>query len=351
MKYKLSMYKFDLHQTRIHNKPIQYREDAKMMVVDRKDGKIEHKKVSDLKDYFVKGDVVVTNNTKVFPARLQANKEKTGAMIEVFLLRELNKENRLWDVLVDPARKIRIGNKLFFGENDELVAEVIDNTTSRGRTLRFLFDGTHEEFKETITALGETPIPKHFGREATKEDTERFQTIYAKHEGAVSAPTAGLHFNKILMKQMELNGIEFAETTLHVGLGTFNQIMVEDLSKHKMESEEISIPKRAAEQINTAIRQNKRICAVGTTVMRTLETSISTKHEVIPFEGWTNLFLFPPYKHKIANCMLTNFHLPKSSLMMQVSAFSGLDLLKKVYKEGIKKKYNFHTYGDAMLIL
>jgi len=351
MKYKLSMFQFDLPEKRIPNKPNAHRENAKLMVLNRENGEIEHKKVSDLKDYFVEGDVIVTNNTKVFPARLRANKEKTGAMIEVFLLRELNQENRLWDVLVDPARKIRIGNKLFFGENDELVAEVIDNTTSRGRTLRFLFDGTHKEFKETITALGETPIPKHLGREATAEDTERFQTIYAKHEGAVSAPTAGLHFNKILMKQMELNGIEFAETTLHVGLGTFNDIMVEDLSKHKMESEEISIPKKAAEQINTAKRQNKRICAIGTTVMRTLETSISTKLEVIPFEGWTNLFLFPPYKHKIANCMLTNFHLPKSALMMQVSAFSGLPLLKTAYKEAIKKKYNFHTYGDAMLII
>ena len=351
MKYKLSMFQFDLPKKRIPNKPNAHRENAKLMVLNRENGEIEHKKVSDLKDYFVNGDVVVINNTKVFPARLRANKEKTGAMIEVFLLRELNQENRLWDVLVDPARKIRIGNKLFFGENDELVAEVIDNTTSRGRTLRFLFDGTHEEFKETITALGETPIPKHFGREATAQDTERFQTIYAKHEGAVSAPTAGLHFDKILMKQMELNGIEFAETTLHVGLGTFNDIMVEDLSKHKMESEEISIPKKAAEQINTAKRQNKRICAIGTTVMRTLETSISTKLEVIPFEGWTNLFLFPPYEHKIANCMLTNFHLPKSALMMQVSAFSGLTLLKIAYKEAIKKKYNFHTYGDAMLII
>ena len=351
MKYKLSMFQFDLPAKRIPNKPNANRENAKLMVLNRENGDIEHKKVSDLKDYFVDGDVVVINNTKVFPARLYANKEKTGAMIEVFLLRELNQENRLWDVLVDPARKIRIGNKLFFGENDELVAEVIDNTTSRGRTLRFLFDGTHEEFKETITALGQTPIPKHFGREATAQDAERFQTIYAKHEGAVSAPTAGLHFDKILMKQMELNGIEFAETTLHVGLGTFSDIMVEDLSKHKMESEEISIPKKAAEQINIAKRQNKRICAIGTTVMRTLETSISTKLEVIPFEGWTNLFLFPPYKHKIANCMLTNFHLPKSALMMQVAAFSGLPLLKTAYKEAIKKKYNFHTYGDAMLII
>ena len=351
MKYKLSMFNFNLPEIRIAKKPSENREDAKLMVVHRSTGEIEHKNVSNLCDYFDGGDVVVINNTKVFPARLYANKEKTGAMIEVFLLRELNQENRLWDVLVDPARKIRIGNKLFFGENDELIAEVIDNTTSRGRTLRFLFDGTHKEFKETLTALGKTPLPKHIDRKPTQEDTERFQTIYAKHEGAVSAPTAGMHFSKLLMKQMELKGVEFTETTLHVGLGTFNQIMVEDLSKHKMEAEQIIIPAKAAEQINTGKAQRKKICAVGTTVMRTLESSVSTKNETIPFEGWTNIFLFPPHTYHIANCMLTNFHLPKSSLMMQVAAFSGLDLLKKAYKEALKKKYNFHTYGDAMLIL
>ena len=351
MKYKLSMFKFDLPQKRIADKPIENREDAKLMVIHRSTGEIEHKTVANLGDYFNEGDVMATNNTKVFPARLYANKEKTGAMIEVFLLRELNQENRLWDVLVDPARKIRIGNKLFFGDNDELIAEVIDNTTSRGRTLRFLFDGTHEEFKETLTALGKTPLPKHIDREPTEEDTERFQTIYAKHDGSISAPTAGMHFSKILMKQMELKGVEFAETTLHVGLGTFNDIMVEDLSKHKMESEEIIIPNDAAIKINRAKNSGRKICAVGTTVMRTLESSVSTKNEVIPFMGWTNIFLFPPHTYQIANCMLTNFHLPKSSLMMQVAAFSGLDLLKKAYKEALKNKYNFHTYGDAMLIL
>jgi len=351
MKYKLSMFAFDLPQARIAKKPSENREDAKLMVVHRSTGKIEHKNIFNLVDYFDEGDVIAINNTKVFPARLYANKEKTGAQIEVFLLRELSQENRLWDVLVDPARKIRIGNKLFFGENEELIAEVIDNTTSRGRTLRFLFDGTHEEFKETLTALGSTPLPKHLDRKPTEEDTERFQTVYAKHEGAVSAPTAGLHFNKILMKQMELKGIEFAETTLHVGLGTFNEIMVEDLSKHKMESEEITILAEEAAKINNGKHAGKRICAVGTTVMRTLESSVSTKNEVIPYQGWTNIFLFPPHTFRIANCMLTNFHLPKSSLMMQVSAFSGLDLLKKAYKEAIKKKYNFHTFGDAMLIL
>jgi len=351
MKYKLSMFNFNLPKSRMVKKPADNREDAKLMVIHRDTGKIEHRLVSDLGDYFNEGDVIATNNTKVFPARLYANKEKTGAQIEVFLLRELNKQNRLWDVLVDPARKIRIGNKLFFGDHDELIAEVIDNTTSRGRTLRFLFDGTHDEFKSALTKLGETPLPKHIERRPTEEDTERFQTIYAKHEGAVSAPTAGMHFSRILMKQLEIKGIQFAETTLHIGLGTFNPIMVEDLSKHKMESEKIMIPNESSAIINNAKKNSKRICAVGTTVMRTLESSVSTKMEVIPFDGWTNIFIFPPYNFQIANCMLTNFHLPKSSLMMQVAAFSGLDLLKKAYNLAVKNKYNFHTYGDAMLIL
>jgi S-adenosylmethionine:tRNA ribosyltransferase-isomerase len=313
MKYKLSMFNFNLPEARIAKKPAAEREDAKLMILHKKTGQIEHKKVSDIKDFFIEGDVIVLNNTKVFPARLHANKEKTGATIEVFLLRELDKKNRIWDVLVDPARKIRIGNKLFFGEKDDLIAEVIDNTTSRGRTLRFLFDGTHDEFKHVITALGETPIPKHLNRQATTQDTERYQTIYAKNEGAVAAPTAGLHFSKLLMKQLELIGIEFAETTLHVGLGTFSPIMVEDLSKHRMESEEISIPQQAAEKINFGKTQGKRICAVGTTVMRILESSVSTKNETLAYEGWTNIFLFPPHNFKIANCMLTNFHLPQSA--------------------------------------
>ena len=351
MKYKLSMFNFDLPKKRIAKKPAENREDAKLMIVNRTTGEINHKKMSDFQEYFDDGDVIAINNTKVFPARLYANKEKTGAKIEVFLLRELNKKNRLWDVLVDPARKIRIGNKLFFGENDELIAEVIDNTTSRGRTLRFLFDGTHEEFKNTLSMLGETPLPKHIDRKPTAQDTERFQTIYAKHEGAISAPTAGLHFSKILMKKMEIKGIRFAETTLHVGLGTFSEILVEDLSKHKMESEEIIINEEAANIINIAKKENKRICSVGTTVMRTLESSVSTKEEIIPYEGWTNIFLFPPHNFQIANCMLTNFHLPQSALMMQVAAFTGVENLKKTYKEAVKKKYNFHTYGDAMLIL
>ncbi len=351
MKYKLSMFNFNLPEARIAKKPAAEREEAKLMVLHKNSGEIEHKTINYLNDFFVEGDAIVLNNTKVFPARLHANKEKTGATIEVFLLRELNKENRLWDVLVDPARKIRIGNKLFFGEKDELIAEVIDNTTSRGRTLRFLFDGTHEEFKEVITSLGEMPIPKHLGRQATAQDNERYQTVYAKHEGAVSAPTAGLHFSKLLMKKLELKGVEFVETTLHVGLGTFNPIMVEDLSKHRMDSEEITISEKAAQQINLAKAQGKKVCAVGTTVMRTLESSVSTKNESLAYKGWTNKFLFPPYNYRIANCMLTNFHLPQSAIMMQVAAFAGLDVLKKAYKEAIKNKYNFHTYGDAMLII
>ena len=351
MKYKLSMFGFDLPEKLIADTPVKNRDDAKLMVLHKKTGEIEHRKVADLIDYFDDGDVICVNNTKVFPARLYANKEKTGARIEVFLLRELNKKNRLWDVLVDPARKIRIGNKLFFGENDELIAEVIDNTTSRGRTLSFLYDGTHEEFKETLNALGQTPLPRFIKREPTNQDTERYQTVFAKHEGAVAAPTAGLHFSKTQMLKMQIKGVEFADTTLHVGLGTFSPIMVEDLSKHKMESEQMNIEEEAANKINNAIVKQQRICAVGTTVMRSLESTVSTKNMVIPFDGWTNIFIFPPHEFKIATSMITNFHLPKSSLMMQVSAFSGYDLLMKAYKEGVKKKYKFHTFGDAMLII
>ena len=351
MKYKLSNFNYNLPAERLVDQPCEQRDEAKMMVVDRSTGEIEHKRVKDLISYFNEDDVIVLNNTKVFPARLFANKEKTGARIEVFLLRELNKKNRLWDVLVDPARKIRIGNKLFFGENDELIAEVIDNTTSRGRTLRFLYDGSHEEFKETLNNLGQTPLPKYFKREPTEMDVERYQTIFAKHEGAVAAPTAGLHFSRELLKRLEIKGVHISEITLHVGLGTFSPILVEDLSKHKMESEKIKIENNAADIINLAKINRKKVCSVGTTVMRTLESSVSTKNTVIPYDGWTNKFIFPPYDFRIANCMLTNFHLPKSSLLMQVSAFAGFEFLMTAYKEAIQKKYNFYTYGDAMLIL
>ncbi len=348
---KLSHFQFDLPDELLAEHPAEHRDESRLMVIDRKTGTIEHKLFKDLIDYFDDGDVMVLNNTKVFPARLYGNKEKTGARIEVFLLRELNEEQRLWDVLVDPARKIRIGNKLYFGEDDSLVAEVIDNTTSRGRTLRFLYDRSYEEFREKLNELGETPIPKYINREVTADDTERYQTIYAKVEGAVAAPTAGLHFSKHLMKRLEIKGVDFPEITLHVGLGTFNPVEVEDLSKHKMDSEQLHINEETCERINRAKLEKKKICCVGTTSMRALESSVSSNRTLNPFEGWTNKFIFPPYDFRIANCMITNFHTPKSTLLMMISAFMGHDLMKKAYAEAVKEKYRFYTYGDAMLIL
>jgi S-adenosylmethionine:tRNA ribosyltransferase-isomerase len=351
IKRKLSQFHFDLPDELLADRPMPNRDESRLMVIDRKTGKFEHKMFKDLIDYFDDGDVMVFNNTKVFPARMYGNKEKTGARIEVFLLRELNRDNLLWDVLVDPARKIRIGNKLYFGEDESLVAEVIDNTTSRGRTLRFLFDGSYEEFRVKLTELGETPLPKYIDRAPDEEDAERYQTIYAKHEGAVAAPTAGLHFSKSLMKRLEIRGVDFAELTLHVGLGTFRQVEVEDLSKHKMDSEEISIPQETVEIINSGIQKKRRICAVGTTSMRAVESSVTTQKLMTPFDGWTNKFIFPPYDFKIANCMVTNMHTPKSTLMMMACAFGGYDLMMEAYNEAVKEKYRFFTYGDAMLIL
>jgi len=348
---KLSQFNFNLPDKLLAEFPSENRDEARLMVIDRKTKTIEHKLFKDLIDYFDEGDVMILNNTKVFPARLFGNKEKTGAKIEVFLLRELNEEQRLWDVLVDPARKIRIGNKLYFGEDESLVAEVIDNTTSRGRTLRFLYDGSYEEFRKKLSELGETPLPKYISREVTPEDAERYQTIYAKHEGAVAAPTAGLHFSKHLLKRLEIKGVNFAEITLHVGLGTFNPVEVEDLSKHKMDSEEIFISQETSDMVNNAKRNKKRICAVGTTSMRAIESSVSSHGTLNPFEGWTNKFIFPPYDFSIANCMITNFHTPKSTLLMMASAFMGYDFMKKAYDEAIKEKYKFYSYGDAMLIL
>lgn len=348
---KLSHFKYDLPEKLLAEYPSEIRDEARLMVLNRKDRTIEHKLFKDLVDYFEEDDVMVFNNTKVFPARLFGNKEKTGARIEVFLLRELNPETRLWDVLVDPARKIRIGNKLFFGENEELVAEVIDNTTSRGRTLRFLFDGAYEDFRKKLKKLGQTPLPKYIKRDVEPSDAERYQTIYAKHEGAVAAPTAGLHFSKHLLKRLEIKGIDLAEVTLHVGLGTFQPVEVEDLSKHKMDSEEIDIPELAVKKVNRAIDNNKRICAIGTTVMRTLESAVSTDGHLNTYNGWTNKFIFPPYEFSIANAMVTNFHTPKSTLMMMTSAFAGHDFLKEAYAEAIKEKYQFYSYGDAMLII
>jgi len=348
---KLSEFSFNLPKELIAEFPNAHRDEARLMVVHRKTGKIEHKVFKDVLTYFGPQDVFILNDTKVFPARLYGRKEKTGAKIEVFLLRELNKESFLWDVLVDPARKIRIGNKLYFGKDDELVAEVIDNTTSRGRTLRFLYDGTYEEFKALIETLGETPLPKYIKREVKPSDRERYQTVYAKHEGAVAAPTAGLHFSKELLKRVELKGIELAHVTLHVGLGTFRPIEVEDLSKHKMDSEQLTITTAATEIVNRGKDRKKKICAVGTTVMRAIETSVSTDGHLKPFDGWTNKFIYPPYDFRIANTMITNFHVPGSSLLIMVCAFGGYDLVMKAYKEAIKNKYKFYSYGDAMLII
>jgi S-adenosylmethionine:tRNA ribosyltransferase-isomerase len=348
---KLSQYKYNLPDELIAKYPTESRDESRLMVLNRSTGKIEHRIFKDTIDYFNEKDVMVFNNTKVFPARLYGNKEKTGAEIEVFLLRELNKEQRLWDVLVDPARKIRIGNKLYFGEDDLLVAEVIDNTTSRGRTLRFLFDGDYEEFKQTLYSLGETPLPKFIKREVQPEDRERYQTVFAKHEGAVAAPTAGLHFSRELLKRLEIKGIEFAEITLHVGLGNFRTVDVEDLTKHKMDSERIIIPEKAIEIVNRAKDNKKQVCAVGTTVMRTLESSVSTQGYLKPFDGWTNKFIFPPYDFSVPTSIISNFHLPYSTLLMSVSAFAGYEFLFEAYKLAIKEKYRFGTYGDAMLIL
>jgi S-adenosylmethionine:tRNA ribosyltransferase-isomerase len=348
---KLSQFDFELPEELLATYPAEHRDESRLMVLNRKEQTIEHKTFKDVIDYFEEGDVMMLNNTKVFPARMFGNKEKTGARIEVFLLRELNSENRLWDVLVDPARKIRIGNKLFFGDDDSLVAEVIDNTTSRGRTLRFLYDGSYEAFREKLLELGQTPLPKSMNREVEASDEERFQTIYAKHEGAVAAPAAGLHFSKHLLKRLEIKGVDFAEVTLHVGLGTFSAVEVEDLSKHKMDSEQIVIPVATAEKINKAKKEKRRICAVGTTVMRTIESSVSSKQELNGFEGWTNKFIFPPFEFSIATAMITNFHPPKSTLMMQGAAFAGYDFLMEAYKIAIKEGYKFSTYGDALLII
>ena len=348
---KLSHFNFNLPNELLAEFPAENRDESRLMVVNRKTNTIEHKLFKDVIDYFDDGDVMVLNNTKVFPARLYGNKEKTGARIEVFLLRELNAEQRLWDVLVDPARKIRIGNKLYFGDDDSLVAEVIDNTTSRGRTLRFLYDGSYEEFREKLVELGETPIPKYINREVTPEDAERYQTIYAKEEGAVAAPTAGLHFSKHLLKRLEIKGVDFAEVTLHVGLGTFNPVEVEDLSKHKMDSEEMIITQEACDIVNNAKAKKKKICCVGTTSMRAMESSVSSQRTLNPYTGWTNKFIYPPYDFSIADCMITNFHTPKSTLLMMISAFCGHDLMKKAYEEAIKEKYRFYSYGDAMLII
>lgn len=348
---KLSQFKFPFNENLLANHPAANRDESRLLVLHRDSGKIEHKIFKDILGYFDDGDVMIMNNTKVFPARLYGNKEKTGAKIEVFLLRELNNESKLWDVLVDPARKIRIGNKLYFGDDDMLVAEVIDNTTSRGRTLRFLFDGTSADFREIIEKLGNTPLPKYIKRKSEPADKERYQTVYAKHEGAVAAPTAGLHFSKQLMKKLEIKGVNFAEMTLHVGLGTFRPVEVEDLTKHKMDSEWFKVDQTCADIANSGKAKKKRICAVGTTTMRGIESTVSTQGELKPYEGWTNKFIFPPYDFSVANCMVTNFHMPESTLLMMTAAFGGYDNVMNAYKVAVKEKYRFYSYGDAMLII
>jgi S-adenosylmethionine:tRNA ribosyltransferase-isomerase len=348
---KLSEFKLDLPQSLIALYPSD-RGEARLMVVNRQTKQIEHKKFSNLIDYFDEGDVMVLNDTKVFSARLYGQKEKTGAKIEVFLLRELNREMRLWDVLVDPARKIRVGNKLYFGDSN-LVAEVIDNTTSRGRTIRFLFDGNHDALMKAIEELGETPLPYEIKekREVEPLDRERFQTIYAEHVGAVAAPTAGTHFTKVMMKRMEVKGIHFAPITLHVGVGTFRPVDVEDLTKHKTDSENFFITDKSAEIVNEALDRERRVCAIGTTSMKALESSVSAGARLKGIEGWTDKFIFPPYEFKITNALLTSLHLPESILLMTTCAFGGFDLIMKAYEEAIAEKYNFFSYGDAMLII
>ncbi len=347
---KLSQYNYPFSAEMLAKYPADNRDESKLMVIDRKSGKIKHREFKDLIEYFKPGDVLVFNDTKVFPARLYGNKEKTGAEIEIFLLRELNRELRLWDVLVDPARKIRIGNKLYFGDDDALVAEVIDNTTSRGRTLRFLFDGDYDQFKEALYNMGETPLPKWIRPKAESIDEERYQTIYACQEGAVAAPTAGLHFSKHLMKRLEIKGVGVEYLTLHVGLGSFRTVDVEDLTKHKMDSEQFQIPEGTAEAVNKVKCSGGKVCSVGTTTMRALESSVSTEGMLKPNAGWTNRFIFHPYEFSVPNCMITNFHLPYSTHLMMASAFAGYDLLMEAYKVAKEEKYRFGTYGDAMLI-
>ncbi|MBL7862279.1 MAG: tRNA preQ1(34) S-adenosylmethionine ribosyltransferase-isomerase QueA [Cyclobacteriaceae bacterium] len=347
---KLSEFKFDIPNSLIASHPAENRDDARMMVIHRDTGKIEHKVFKDIVSYFLEGDVMVANDTMVFPARLYGRKEKTGAKIEVFLLRELNAEMHLWDVLVDPARKIRVGNKLYFGDGD-LVAEVIDNTTSRGRTIRFLFDGDSAAFDKIVETLGETPLPKYIKRKVEPADKDRFQTIFAKNKGAVSAPTAGMHFTKQLVKRLQIKGVDLAFITLHIGLGTFRAVDVEDLTKHKMDSENFNVGPEAVKIVNRALDEKRKVCAIGTTTMRALETAVSATNRLKEREGWTDKFIFPPYDFKICSAMVTNFHQPESTLLMMACAFGGFDLVMKAYEVAKKEKYKFLTYGDAMLII
>lgn len=349
---KLTAFKFELPEEKIAKHPSDNRDESRLMVIHRDTGEIEHRIFRDIVEYFGEDDVMVTNDTQVFPARLFGKKEKTNAKIEVFLLRELNTETHLWDVLVDPARKIRVGNKLYFGEEADLVAEVIDNTTSRGRTIRFLYDGPNEEFYRTLDTLGETPLPREIGREAEPYDRERYQTIFAKEKGAVAAPSAGMHFTPQVVKRLQIKGVDMNSITLHVGLGTFRPVEVEDLTKHKMDSENYQVEQRVVDSVNKALANKKRICAVGTTSMRALESSVSAAELLKVSGGWTDKFIFPPYDFKICNALLTNFHKPQSTLLMMACAFGGYELVMKAYRYAMESKdYKFFTYGDAMLIL
>lgn len=348
---KLSQFYFELPADRIAKEPTRWRDECKLMVLHKDSGEIEHRQFKDIIEYFGKGDRFVLNNTKVFPAKLFGKKEKTEADIMVFLLRELNKEQRLWDVIVDPARKIRIGNKLYFGEDQNMVAEVIDNTTSRGRTLRFLYDGPYEEFKEALFALGQTPVPEWVKENPDPEDTENFQTIFASEEGAVSAPAAGLHFSRELMNRMILNDIEKTFITIHMGIGHFRTVDVEDLSKHRMDCERMIITEKAADEINSTKKAGHKICAVGVTVIRALETYVTTKNEVRPTDQWTNKFIFPPYDFSIPDAVVSNFHRPESTMLMSIAAFGGFDKVMNAYDTALKEGYRFGPYGDALLII
>lgn len=348
---KLSEFKFKLPEELIATEPAAVRDESRLMVLHRTTGEIEHKIFKEILDYFDSGDVFVFNDTKVFPARLYGNKEKTGAKIEVFLLRELNEEHKLWDVLVEPARKIRIGNKLYFGLDDSMVAEVIDNTTSRGRTLRFLYDGPHDEFKANLYALGETPLPEYIKRQPTPEDAERYQCIFAKNEGAVVAPAAGLHFSRELMKRMEIKGVDAGFLTLHSGLGNYREIDVEDLTKHRMDSEQMEVNEELVTLVNKAKDEERRICSIGTSTLRAIESTVGMNGHIKSFSGWTNKFIFPPYDFTVCNALVSNFHLPYSVMLMMVAAFGDYEKVMHAYDVAVEEKYRFGAYGDAMLVI
>ena len=348
---KLSQFKFNLPEELIAQHPVPQRDESRMMVLNRATGEIEHRVFKEIINYFDEGDIFVFNDTRVFPARLYGYKEKTGAKIEVFLLRELNAENKLWDVLVEPARKIRIGNKLYFGDGESMVAEVIDNTTSRGRTLRFLYDGPHDEFKRELFALGQPPLPQYIVREPEEMDEERYQTIYAAKEGAVVAPAAGLHFSRELLKSLEIKGIHQDYLTVHSGLGNFREIDVEDLTKHRMDSEQMEVTQELVDRVNGIKDSGHRVCAIGTSVLRGIASAVSMGGHMKTYTGWTNKFIFPPYEFTVTDALLSNFHLPYSTMLMMVAAFGGYDLVMHAYQEAIKEKYRFGAYGDAMLVI